>query len=95
MKLGGAKVKRSSLKRTFRRSTKKRSASAMKKMALYALITTMAKSEYDKELVKKYEDMSLSELEELLEEVDGDYAEAQTQDENPALIKQMIKYKKL
>jgi len=92
---GGAKVKSSSLKRTFRRSTKKRSASAMKKIALYASITTMAKTTYDKELVKKYEDMSLPQLEELLEEVDGDYADAQNQDENTTLLKEMIKYKKL
>ena len=92
---GGAKVKRSSLKRTFRRSTKKRSLSAMKKMALYASLTAMAKTEYDQELLRKYESMSLSDLEELLEEVDGDFADAQNQDENPLLLKHIIKYKKL
>ena len=91
---GGAKVKRS-LKRTFRRSTKKRSLSAMKKMALYASLTAMAKTEYDQELLRKYESMSLSDLEELLEEVDGDFADAQNQDENPLLLKHIIKYKKL
>ena len=92
---GGANVKSSSLKRTFRRSTKKRSASAMKKMALYASLTAMAKTEYDQELLRKYESMSLSDLEELLEEVDGDFADAQNQDENPLLLKHIIKYKKL
>ena len=75
-------------------SKKKRSPRKLRKLALYTNLLVMAKTSADKELIKKYEDMSLPELEELLEEVDGDFAEAQTQDENPALIKQMIKYKK-
>ena len=67
----------------------------MKKMALYASLTAMAKTEYDQELLRKYESMSLAELEDLLEEVDGDFADAQDQNENPLLLKHIIKYKKL